>query len=88
MEEKYCQSCGMPLGNTDELKGKNADGGTNEDYCLYCFEDGKFTADVDMEEMIDICVPHMAEFHPKMTEEIARNMMREFFPHLKRWKKV
>lgn len=26
MNEKYCQSCGMPMGNTDELYGTNADG--------------------------------------------------------------
>ena len=27
MEEKYCQSCGMPMGNTEEMYGTEADGG-------------------------------------------------------------
>ena len=51
------------------------------------FENGKFKDDVTMNEMIEFCVPHMAEAHPEITEEKARQMMKEFFPHLKRWKK-
>ena len=39
-EMKFCQSCGMPL--TDEVLGTNADGSKNEDYCMYCYKDGKF----------------------------------------------
>ena len=31
MEEKYCQSCGMPMGDTAELYGTNEDGSRNED---------------------------------------------------------
>ena len=41
MEMKFCQSCGMPL--TNEILGTNADGTPNEDYCIYCYKDGKFT---------------------------------------------
>ncbi|MHC1772186.1 MAG: zinc ribbon domain-containing protein [Flexilinea sp.] len=26
MEEKYCQSCAMPMGSADEMYGTNADG--------------------------------------------------------------
>lgn len=87
MEEKYCQSCGMPMGNTGEFYGTNADGSKNTEYCSYCFDSGKFTGEMTMDEMIELCVPHMAEAHPEMTEEKARQMMIEFFPHLKRWKK-
>ncbi|MDR2939528.1 MAG: zinc ribbon domain-containing protein, partial [Clostridiales bacterium] len=32
MEEKYCQSCGMPMVLTNEEYGSNADGSKNEDY--------------------------------------------------------
>lgn len=87
MEEKYCQSCGIPMGNTGEFYGTNADGSKNTEYCSYCFDSGKFTGEMTMDEMIELCVPHMAEAHPEMTEEKARQMMKEFFPHLKRWKK-
>ena len=39
-EMKFCQSCGMPL--TDDVLGTNADGSKNEEYCMYCYKDGKF----------------------------------------------
>ena len=35
MEQKFCQSCGMPL--TEEILGTNADGIKNEDHCIYCY---------------------------------------------------
>ncbi len=84
---KFCQSCGMPMSDIAEMYGKNADGSTNWDYCSYCFAQGSYTADVSMEEMIEICVPHVVNAVPDMTEEQARNMMQEFLPQLKRWKK-
>ena len=80
MEQKYCQSCGMPLMETNEF-GTEANGSKNEEYCIYCYKDGAFTADCTMEEMIEFCVPHM----PNMEPEEARNMMQQWFPQLKRW---
>ena len=50
---RFCQSCGMPL--TDEVLGTNADGSKNEDYCMYCYRDGKFLQECTMEEMIEHC---------------------------------
>ena len=83
----YCQSCAMPIGGDKDLLGTNADGSKNEDYCIYCFKDGDFTADISMDEMIEGCIPHLTEAHPNMTEESARAMMKEVFPKLKRWSK-
>ena len=40
----------MPL--TNEILGTNADGSKNENYCIYCYKDGKFTQDCTMDEMI------------------------------------
>ena len=74
MAEKYCQCCGMPMGSTDEMYGKNKDGSTNVDYCRYCFENGAFTRDCTMDEMIEFCVPHMVKDHSDMTEDEARSM--------------
>ena len=51
MEIKFCQSCGMPL--TREILGTNADGSQNEDYCIYCYKDGKFQQDCTMEVLTD-----------------------------------
>ncbi len=66
LNPKFCQCCGMPMGDTDELYGTNADGSKNEDYCKYCFENGAFTFHGTMEEMIEVCVPHMVEANPGM----------------------
>ena len=88
MEQKFCQSCGMPL--TEELLGTNADGSKNEDYCIYCFKDGKFTQDCTMDEMIEFCAQFVDEVNknmPKpMTRDEYKDMMRQYFPTLKRWK--
>lgn len=86
MKENYCQSCGMPMGSTEELYGSNADGSKNTDYCKYCFADGAFTGDCTMEEMITFCIPHMVAANPEMTEAEARTRMNAYFPTLKRWK--
>lgn len=84
MKAKFCQSCGMPM--TDELCGTEKNGSKNEEYCKYCYENGEFTADLRMDQMVEVCVPHMLRNNPDMTEKQARNMMNEFLPKLKRWK--
>ncbi|MHC6204268.1 zinc ribbon domain-containing protein [Breznakiellaceae bacterium SP9] len=81
----FCQSCGMPLSKDDDF-GTNADGIKNRDYCAYCYKDGKFTQDLTMEGMIEVCVPFMVEANKDMTAETARKSMQEWFPTLKRWK--
>ena len=90
MEKQFCQSCGMPM-DIPELFGTDADGSKNEDYCTYCFKDGKFTQDVTMDEMINVCLEHLDEFNKdsekKVTADEAKTMMKEYFPTLKRWKK-
>ncbi|MGL4731391.1 MAG: zinc ribbon domain-containing protein [Clostridium sp.] len=86
--KNYCQSCGMPMGDSKEILGTNCDGSKNEEYCKYCFGNGKFKANISMEEMIEVCVPHMVSANPNMKEDEARKMMQEFFPKLKRWNSV
>lgn len=87
MEEKYCQSCGMPMGETDKMYGIETDGTKSKDYCKYCYENGEFTFNGSMEEMIELCAPNMASANPDITEDKAREMMKEWFPTLKRWNK-
>ena len=70
--------------------GTDADGSTNYDYCQYCYKDGKFLQECTMDEMIDHCAQFVDEVNknmPKpMTKEEFKNMMRGFFPMLKRWR--
>lgn len=84
----YCQSCGMPM-DKEELFGTENNGSKSEDYCVYCRKDGDFTADVSMDEMIDISLGHMKEIFAndqKFNADEALQNMRNFFPMLKRWK--
>ena len=89
MEQKFCQSCGMPL--TEELLGTKADGTKNEDYCIYCYKDGKFLQDCTMDEMIEHCAQFVDEVNKQMPKAMTRDeyvqMMQGFFPMLKRWRK-
>ena len=89
MEMKFCQSCGMPL-TSDEVCGTNADGSLSADYCTYCYQQGKFAQDCTMDEMIEHNLEYLDEFNKdsekKYTVEEARSGMKQFFPHLKRWK--
>ncbi len=87
-DQIFCQSCGMPL-CSEEVYGTNADGGQTTEYCVYCFKDGAFTMDATMEEMIEHNLKYLDEFNgaggTNFTPDQAREEMRKFFPHLKRW---
>lgn len=88
MEQQFCQSCGMPLTNTN--KGTNADGSLNEDYCTYCYQNGKFTQNLTMSQMIEFCAQFTDQINQEagwqLTPEQAKAQMRQLFPLLKRWK--
>ncbi len=83
MENKICQSCGMPLTENDQF-GTNKDGSRNDDYCIYCYKDGEFIDKVTMEEYIEICSKYGKE--ADMTEEEMKAHCQKLFPTLKRWK--
>ena len=85
MTQRFCQSCGMPL-EDPALLGTEANGTPSEHYCKYCYQNGAFTADMTMEEMIAFCAPIMVKEHPDMTQEQAASQMRQYFPQLLRWK--
>jgi hypothetical protein len=73
----------MPI-NEENLFATEKDGSRNEDYCVYCYKEGSFTSpDVTMQQMIDICVPHMVE--AGMKENESRSMLNSVLPKLKRW---
>jgi predicted N-acetyltransferase YhbS len=87
---QFCQSCGMPLMRTEDC-GTNADGSTNFDYCQFCYKDGQFLQECTMDEMIEHCAQFIDEVnknmpHP-MTKEEYKQMMQQYFPMLKRWRK-
>ncbi len=86
--EKHCQSCGMPMGETNELFGTEADGSKSQDYCHYCYGDGKFLKEETMEQMIESCIPFTLEDGVYQTADEARESLTAFYPSLKRWAKA
>lgn len=89
MDQKFCQSCGMPL--TEEILGTYADGSKNEDYCIYCFKDGAFTSEFTMEEMAEFCSQFVDEFNKNAGQNLSKEeykaMLLQYYPTLKRWEK-
>lgn len=78
-----CQCCGMPI-TDDEIIGRNSDGTLNEEYCRWCYADGKYTY-TDMDELIDVCARNMA--NENLTEEQARTYLKTLLPKLDYWKR-
>lgn len=77
-----CQCCGMPL-SEDSLISREPDGGFNEDYCKWCYADGRYAYD-DMDKLIDVCVGHMVT--EDFPEEQARAYLKQILPTLDHWK--
>ena len=77
-----CQCCGMPL--EDSFTSREPDGAFNEEYCKWCYTDGKFTY-TDMNTLIDFCAEHMAD--ESFSPEQVRAYMSDLLPKLNYWKK-
>lgn len=77
-----CQCCGMPLDDTNISKEPNGD--FNEEYCKWCYSDGKY-AYTDMNSLIDFCAKHFA--NENFPPEKMRAYMEESLPKLNHWKK-
>ena len=78
-----CQCCGMPL-NEDELISREPDGSYNEDYCRWCYADGKFVYP-SREALLDFLVANMP--NPDNTDETARRgQFDSYLSRLKHWK--
>ena len=79
----FCQSCAMPMQKAEDF-GTNADGSKSEEYCQYCFQNGKFTEpNITMEQMIEKCASIMKQMQ---ISEAQIEQTKKFIPMLKRWK--
>lgn len=76
-----CQGCGMPL--EDGNISREPDGTFNEEYCKWCYADGKFIY-TSLEELLDFLEGHMAnETWPP--EQVRANFAAQL-PKLNHWK--
>ena len=82
----FCQSCGMPMGETDEMYGTESNGSKTTEYCKFCYENGAFiNPNCTLEEMIAFVADMMVkdfDFSP----EDAEAQCNANIPNLKRWK--
>ncbi len=78
-----CQSCGMPMTKPSEY-GTEKDGRKSQKYCTYCYQNGRFTKDCTMEEMIDTNIKYAPEIYKD--PDASRKLLGEYLPTLERWK--
>lgn len=77
-----CQCCGMPLDDT--TISKETDGAFNEEYCKWCYTDGKF-AYKSLDELIDFLSEHMT--NENFTSEQVREYLKTQLSNLDYWNK-
>ena len=86
MQERFCESCGMPMGETDEMYGTELGGNKSADYCKFCYDNGAFTSpNLTLEEQIETVAAMMVKdfgFSP----EDAKEQCVGGIPTLKRWR--
>nr|WP_288724096.1 zinc ribbon domain-containing protein [uncultured Sellimonas sp.] len=78
-----CQCCGMPL-SEDSLISRESDKSYNEEYCKWCYSDGKFTYE-SKESLLDYLVKHMPN-PDNLDNETRRAQYDSFLSQLKHWK--
>lgn len=79
----FCQCCGMPL-NEDGFISKEMDGSFNEDYCRWCYVDGKFTYPT-MDSLLDFMIGHMPN-PDNLTDDQRKEQYKGYLSQLKHWK--
>ncbi len=77
-----CQCCGMPL--DDSTTSKEIDGTFNEEYCKWCYAEGKYVY-TSLEELTDFLVGHMS--NDNWPPEQARAFFEAQLPKLDYWRK-
>lgn len=86
-----CQSCAMPLQEPEDL-GTESDGGVTSEYCAHCYQEGTFTHDRSIDEMLESNLKFLHEFNKKQgtefSEDEARVVLRQHLAALTRWKKL
>ena len=76
-----CQCCGMPL--EEGLLSREPDGALNEEYCKWCYADGKFVY-TSLEELLNFLESHMS--NETWPPEQVRAYFKAQLSKLNRWK--
>ena len=79
-QQLFCQCCGMPL--QDDYTSREPDGAFNEEYCKWCYADGKFVYQ-SVDEIVDYLAKHLS--NDEWPEEAARAYYEKHIPLLGHW---
>ena len=77
-----CQCCGMPL--DDSAISREPDGTFNEEYCKWCYADGRFVY-TSLDELTGFLVEHMS--NENWPPEQARAYFEAQLPRLNYWQR-
>ena len=84
-----CQSCGMAL-LQDRDRGTEVDGSRSSSYCAFCYQGGSFTRELTLEEMVESNLQDLEHWNRAnglhLTQEEARQGLKDFLPTLRRWR--
>ena len=86
MDDKLrCQSCGMPIDESADNFGTEADGSASNEYCSFCYQNGEFsdphqTVDGMVASSVDFMTANLG-FTVSEASELSNNVIRR----LKRW---
>lgn len=79
----FCQCCGMPLTDDGQIS-REPDGSFNEDYCTWCYTEGKFTYS-SKDALLDFLVDHMP--NPEgLPDGERRKLYNNHLSQLNHWK--
>ena len=76
-----CQCCGMPL--EDDYLSKERDGTFNEEFCKWCYSEGKFVY-ASIDELLDFLMEHYA--NAQLTNEENRRIFEKELLKLNHWR--
>lgn len=83
-QQKFCQSCGMPMKKDPKGGGTNADGTRSMRYCSLCYVDGQFfRPDMTLEEMKTLVVDKL---HEKGMPRFVARLLTGNLHTLDRWR--
>ena len=78
-----CQCCGIPLNNDFDIS-REPDGSFNEDYCMWCYQDGEFTYKT-MDKLLDFMMEHIVN-PDNMPDDERREFYKNHLSQLSYWK--
>lgn len=79
----YCQCCGMPL-TEDGMISREPDGSFNEDYCTWCYTEGRFVYPT-RDSLVAFLLAHMPN-PDGSSEEARRKLYDSQLSQLKHWR--